>query len=73
MRNRYFLLINCILFTVGWYGARQYQISQIPQYKGHTPTYKGTLKGENEKQLPIWEQFTNKEKIQGVYKYNKLK
>ena len=73
MKNRYILLLNCVLFSVGWYAARQYQLNQIPEYKSYTPRYKGTLKGRIDKKLPIWEQFTNKEKIKGVYKYNKLK
>ena len=73
MKNIYFLLLNCILFTVGWYAARQYQLNQIPEYKGYTPSYKGTLKGKIEKELPIWEHFTTEEKIKGVYGYNKLK
>ncbi len=58
---------------MSWNVYLSYYFTQIPKYKGYTPSYKGTLKGKIEKELPIWEQFTTEEKIKGVYGYNKLK
>ena len=73
MKNGYIILLSSIVFTLGWFGSRYYQIktNEIEFNKSIAPSYKGVIGSKKVRVVPIWEEFTEEEKIGGVYGYNK--
>ena len=73
MKNGYIILLSSIVFTISWYGSRHYQIrtNEVEFNKSIAPSYKGVIGSEEVREVPIWDKFTEEEKVRGVYGYNK--
>tara|TARA_R110002051_G_C8653773_1_gene487970 strand:- start:164 stop:391 length:228 start_codon:yes stop_codon:yes gene_type:complete len=71
MKNKYIILLSSLLFALGWFGSRYYQIktNEVEFNKRIPPSYKGVIGSKEEITIPIWEQFTKEEKENGVFEY----
>jgi len=69
MKYLYILLLNSILFTIGWVCSYNYQISnnKVKFEKRVVPSHKGTFNSKERDTIPVWDRFTKEEKEKGIY------
>ena len=71
MKYLYILALNSLLFTFVWICSYNYQLrtSNIEFDRKIAPSYRGTIDSKKKDIGPIWDKFTEEEKLKGVYEF----